>query len=182
MNKEEKDEGIHIPGKRYAFTNINDEVFESKWDGISIKVEPKETIEISDITPLPSAGAGIGHALNEKMTKEMVDGIFQKIGKKDEDEVNQPYFRSRITSQMAIPSLRKKYEDQISRELDPLEEGPALQSLRKQFSSSLVSNIKKTEEHKNWETPQSLDDFAQIEKSNAKIKETPKAVTKKIKA
>lgn len=163
-------EGLYNPTLRFAFTNITNEEFVSYWDGVPIKVPAGETIEVSNVTPIP----GAGHAIAVKMTGEMVDKIMIDEVKLEESRVNTPYYRSPKAGSLGVPAARKVWEDQILRELAPDEESPAIQSIRKQLLQELSNpNEKQTVEP--IAIPTSIDAFAQIAENNQKIPEQPKA-------
>lgn len=132
-------EGLYTPGLRFAFTNITDEDFTSHWNKIPITVKPRETIELSDITPLP--GISMGHNLAVKMTSELVDKIMINNAKLDEIAKNQPYYRSPQASSLGVPGARKIWEDQILREMGQEEESPAMKMMREQLKQELLGNV-----------------------------------------
>ncbi len=173
----EKEQGIFEPGRRYAFTNISDRVFTSRWNGFPIIVQPNETIEVSDVTPMP--GSGMGECLAIKMTKELVDAIMMGNAKADELAKNQPLYRSPLGGLMGVPSARKPIEDSI---LQPLPEDAGIETafLKKKKAEEIISDASKRE-GVSYET--GLQEFAEIPKGGeATIAEKPtkKAVRTKI--
>ena len=123
--------GLFNPLARYAFTNITDEDFTSKWDGQVIgPIKPRQTIELP-------------HHLAVKLTKEMVDSIMIGKAKLDEVSVNQPYYRSPQGSAIGVPAARKVWEDQILRELQVDEESPEIQVMRAKIREELIEDMSK---------------------------------------
>ena len=171
-------EGLYNPTLRFAFTNITNEDFTSKWDGVPVIVKPHETIEVSNTTPIP----GAGHALAIKMTGEMVDKIILDEAKADEmAHPDLPYYRSPKASALGVPAARKVWEDQILRELTPDEESPALQTIRKQMRDEIISG---GEQKKNTEpppVPTSAAEFADLTKPSVPKPEAKPAKVKHVK-
>lgn len=150
--------GLYNPTLRFAFTNITEADFTSYWDKVPIVVKPGETIEISNTTPIP----GAGHALAIKMTGEMVNNIIIGSAKLDEVTKNQPFYRSPQGSSLGVPAARKVWEDQILRELDPEEESPAIQTLRKQMKAEIETGITEKQSSAPVHVPSSLEEFAEL--------------------
>jgi len=116
-----KEDTIFTAGKRFSFTNITNEDFESKWGGVPIVVPPHKTIEISDRVPF--IGAGMGENLALKFTRELVDKIL--LGQVNEMPATTPMEekkRSNVAAGMRVPFQRQKLEDQILKELEPEDE------------------------------------------------------------
>lgn len=181
-------EGIYLPGKRYAFTNITDEDFTSHWAKVPIVIKAHETIEVSDITPIP--GSSMGQNLAIKMTIELTDKIIIGNAKMDEVAKNQPYYRSPIASNLGIPNYRKQFEDQILRELEADEDSPAMQYMREKLKQEILSgnsqeasreDVLKSVPNVNLKAG-NIDGFSEITKKNETIEEVKKpAKTKKVK-
>lgn len=174
-------EGLYNPSLRFAFTNITTEVFTSYWDRIPIVIQPGETIEVSNTTPIP----GAGHAIAVKMTEEMVDKIMMGEAKLDEVNFykNNPgvminSYRSPKGSSLSVPAARKIWEDQILRQLDPEEESPALQTIRKQLLQE-ISGKQEQKADTQIPVPNSIEEFADL---GVKREEKPQkaARTKKV--
>lgn len=128
---------IYTPGLRFAFTNIGNEDFTSYWAQVPIVVKPGDTIEISDITPIP--GQSMGHNLAIKMTMELTDKIIMKEAKLDELTKNQPYYRSPIGFYLNVANQRKPYEDKILRKLAQDEESPAMMYMREKMKQEILA-------------------------------------------
>jgi hypothetical protein len=152
--------GVYQPGLRFAFTNISDENFTSYWDKVPIIVKPHETIEISDITPLP--GRAMGHNLAIKMTTELVDKIMINEIKMDEVAKNQPYYRSPQASSLGVPGARKPWEDKILREMEPDEESPAILMMKKQLKEEILSGGQAEASKEPVSVPTSISEFSEI--------------------
>ena len=121
--------GIYDPSKRFAFTNITSEVFNSAWGGQPIIVQSGQTVELP-------------HHLAVKLTGELVDKIMIGNAKMDEERVNQPYYRSPQGTSLGVPAARKVWEDQILRELQVDEESPELQVMRAQIREEIMNDLK----------------------------------------
>ena len=167
-------QGLYDPRKRFAFTNITDEIFTSYWDKVPINVKPHETIEISVTTPI----VGVGHALAIKMTGELVNKIMMDEAKLDElAHQNVPYYRSPKGGAWGIPNARKVWEDKILRELNPDEESPAIQAIRNQMKKEILTG----EEKQNIEpvkVPTSIEEFADITKKTESEVKAPAKIKK----
>lgn len=151
-------QGLYNPSLRFAFTNITTEAFTSYWNGVPIVIKAGETIEISNITPIP----GAGHAIAVKMTGEMVDKIMMDEAKMDEIRVNTPYYRSPKGTSLGVPAARKPIEDQILRELSPEEESPAIQTIRKQLLEEIQAGGDEKQTTAPVHIPTSIEEFADI--------------------
>lgn len=163
-------EGIHTPGLRFAFTNITTGEFHSSWDGNPIIIQPGQTIEISDLTPIP--GAGMGHTLADLMTDQLIDQIIMGQAKLDEVAKNQPYYRSPEGMNLGVPAARKVWEDQIIRPLEPDEESTEIRAIRSQLKTQLEQDMSRKEGVSYTdETPKSIEEFAQIKSKNSEPKE-----------
>lgn len=172
-------EGLYNPSLRFAFTNITESDFTTHWDKVPITVKPGETIEISNTTPIP----GAGHALAIKMTGEMVDKIILGEAKEDELQKNQPYYRSPKGSSLGVPAYRKTYEDQILRQLDPDEESPAIQILRKQMRAEIEAGVSgERPQAQPVHVPSSLEEFAELTANKTVVAEKKPAKTRKVQA
>jgi len=121
--------GIYDPSKRFAFTNITDDVFTSAWGGQAITIQPGQTIELQ-------------HHLAVKLTGELVDKIMIGNAHMDELQKNQPYYRSPQGSSLGVPAARKVWEDQILRELQVDEESPDIQIMRAKIREEILNDIK----------------------------------------
>ncbi len=170
-------EGTYLPNKRFAFTNITAEPFTSKWNGVPITVGPQETIEISDITPMP--GICMGHNLAVKMTGELVDRIIQGEAKMEEVTYykNNPAalpnaFRSYKNLNVGNPLARQPYEQQILKELSENEDIVSRQSSEKAFLEEIARGA-----DQNRATEQSTEfaDLTDYKKKKAEEVKAPKA-------
>ncbi len=168
--------GLNSPGTRWAFTNITDEDFISHWGGVEIKVKPRETIELSDITPLPEMC--MGHNLAVKMTKELVDKIMIGNAKLDEVAKNLPYYRSPQASSLGVPGARKIWEDQILRSLGQEEESPAMAHMRAKMKEEILSQKEAEPTSEPVHAPASLTDFAELKQGEIKKEIVKKAPAK----
>lgn len=139
--------GLYDPSKRFAFTNITAEVFESAWDGQKIIVNPSQTIELT-------------HHLAVKLTGELVDKIMIGNAKLDELQHKEPYFRSPQGTSLGVPAARKVWEDQILRELQVDEESPEIQIMRAKIREELISDMKKEPSKEGVTAPTSVGEFA----------------------
>ena len=164
----EKEEGIFNPGQRFAFTNITSSVFTSKWNGFPIIVQPGETIEISDVTPMP--GSGMGECLAIKMTKEIVDSIMQGNTKADELAKNNPLYRSPLGGLMGVPSARKPIEDSVLQAL-PEDESISAEFLKKEKANEIINDASK-KEGVSYENQSQ--EFSEVPKSGTVSEEKPK--------
>lgn len=153
-----KTEGMFDPTKRFAFTNIMTEDFRSGWNSVPVIVKPGETIEISNVTPIP----GAGHALAVLMTNQLIDQIIIGEAKLDEVTKNQPYYRSPKGMSLGVPAAREIWEKQIIRELDPEEESPALQTIRKQLREEIETGITAKQETAPVHIPTNISEFAEL--------------------
>ncbi len=162
-------DGIYNPIRRFAFTNILDEVFSSKWDGSPIVVQIGQTVELP-------------HHLAVKLTGELVDKIMIGNAKMDEVRTNQPYFRSPQGSSLGVPAARKVWEDQILRELEVDEESPEIQVLRSQIKTELLNDMKAETSKEAVKIPSSINEFAELGKTEeVKVKKPLRVKTIKIK-
>jgi len=146
-------EGIYDPLKRFAFTNITDEVFTFKWGGQPISVKPQETIELP-------------HHLAVLATTNLVDKIMLDEARKDEEETRKknkdPYWRSPKGISVGVPEARKPYEQKILRELKPDEESPQIQVMRAQIREELERDLKQENSPKVQRMSVSKEEFAEI--------------------
>jgi hypothetical protein len=175
--------GIHTPGLRFAFTNISDVEFVSAWGGNPIPVKSGETIELSDITPIP--GAGMGHTLAQKMTTELVDRIIIGLVKADEDKVKAEkgdnYYRSPKSGSLGVPAMRKEWEDKILEELEPDTDSVQIRAIRNQLKETLINDAAKKEGVADEPLPKSVESFAQIDNEQREEVAKKPIKTKKIK-
>lgn len=171
-----KNEGLFNPTKRFAFTNITVEDFKSAWNSVPVVVKPGETIEISNVTPIP----GAGHALAVLMTNQLIDQIIIGNAKLDESTKNQPYYRSPQGMSLGVPAVREIWEKQIIRELDPEEESPALQTIRKQMREEIEQGISGKQETEPVHIPTSLNEFADLANVKKEMVEVSPVKTKKL--
>lgn len=123
-------EGLFNPFLKFAWTNITEELFESRWDNSPIRVPAGATVELP-------------HHLAVKFTKELVDKIMIGNAKLDELTKNQPFYRSPIGSSLGVPAARKVWEDQICRPIEVDEESPQMQVTRATIKAELLSDLKK---------------------------------------
>lgn len=113
-----KDQGKYDVATRWAFTNISDVPFMSRWNSQPIRVEAGETIEVSDSTPI--FGLGNGDAIGRKMTIELCDQILSTRAHKELEKAMRKNpalvrrtFQSEADIQFKSPTARKVLEDQI---------------------------------------------------------------------
>ena len=104
-------EGVYNPLRRFAFTNITDDLFTFHWNGSPISVKAHETIELP-------------HHLMVIAATKLVDKIMMQQSKEDEIEGRKTDRFYRGASMLGVPAARKVYEDQIVRELEVDEESP----------------------------------------------------------
>lgn len=178
MSLIDKKEGLFDPTKRFAFTNITTEDFKSAWNSVPVIVKAGETIEISNVTPIP----GAGHALAVLMTNQMIDQIIIGDAKLDEVTKNQPYYRSPKGMSLGVPAVRDIWEKQIVRELDADEESPALQTIRKQMREEIEQGIVAKQETEPVHIPTNIGEFADLDLVNRKetVQEVAPVKTKKL--
>ena len=129
--KEAIEGGVYNPSRRFAFTNITDDLFTFHWDGKPISVKSHQTIELP-------------HHLAIIATNRLVDKILVEESKADEVEgqkVN-PLYRSRKGIALGgVPTYRKTFEDKILRELLVDEESPQIAVMRAQIREQLKADI-----------------------------------------
>lgn len=149
-----KNAGLFDPSKRYAFTNITEEVFTSAWGGAPIVVQPGETVELSQ------------HLAN-KLTDELVDKIM--IGNIKMNEVE--YYKNnpntapnmyRAPSNLGVPAARKVWEDKIVRELAVDEESPQIQVMRAELKAQLKAELEAQPSKEPPKVPVSLEEFSEL--------------------
>ena len=102
-------QGMFDPTKRYAFTNITDENFQFGWNGVTIDVAPKETIELPQY-------------LAYQATNKIIDQIIMSKSKRDLDkirETNPGFLTPPGAGMMGVPAYRLTFEDMVVRELPP---------------------------------------------------------------
>lgn len=139
-------DGLFDPSARYAFTNISDEVFTSRWGGIPITVEPHQTIKIERHSPVENGG----QAVAIKMTTELVDLIMTNVVRMDEmqmmadQKLTRNMARSDKAMSIGVPSARKEWEDKILKRLGADEEiGQGelsnMESMRESLKAEIVS-------------------------------------------
>lgn len=153
-------EGLFNPMLKFAFTNITEEVFESKWNGSPITIPPGATVELP-------------HHLAVKFTKELVDKIMIGNAKLDEIAKNQPYYRSPQGSSLGVPAARKVWEDQICRQMAVDEESPQTQVLRATIKAELLADMAKEPAKQGSQealsgAPTSVSEFADLINRNEK--------------
>ncbi len=124
-------EGIYNPTLRFAFTNIDTESYELKWDGkVLVTIKPGESVELP-------------HHLAVMATGELVDRIMIRETKEDElahmnvIQNGLPY-RSPKGIAMGVPAARKPFEDKILKEL-PIDKAS---SQFKILQSQLIDELK----------------------------------------
>lgn len=143
-----RSDGLFNPLRRFAFTNITEDVFISHWDGQPITVQAGQTVELT-------------HHLANKLTDELVDKIMIGEAKLDEVTKNQPYYRSPKGSSLGVPAARKVWEDQIVRELQVDEESPEIQTMRAKIREEVLSDLKREPAKAEIQLP-SMTEFAEI--------------------
>lgn len=151
-------EGLYNNTRRFAFTNITEEVFTSAWDSQPITVQPGQTVELP-------------HHLADKLTDELVNQIMIGDAKLDEVTKNQPYYRSPKGSSLGVPAARKVWEDQIVRELQVDEESPEIQVMRAKIREEVLADLKREPAKTEIQLP-SMTEFAEIKEGS--IKEVPR--------
>jgi hypothetical protein len=103
------EQGMFDPTKRYAFTNITDEVFQFGWNGVTIDVAPKETVELPQY-------------LAYQAVNKIIDQMIMSKNKKDLDKVretNPNYLTPPGAGMMGIPAYRETFEKMVVREIAP---------------------------------------------------------------
>ena len=109
-------EGMFNPIARFAFTNVLDEDFSSKWSGQTHAVKAHQTVKLP-------------HYLAAKFTKEIVDILMNRD--------NRELF-------MAVPAMRKPYEDRVLALL-PDEQSTELEIIKSQFIEQLQRDTARPE-------------------------------------
>ena len=165
-------EGLFNPLLRFAWTNITEEKFESKWNGSPITVPAGATVELT-------------HHLAVKFTKELVDKIMIGNAKLDEITKNQPYYRSPLGSSLGVPLARKVWEEQICRQMAVDEESPQVQVIRATIKAELLADMSKEPARQGSENavtsaPPTVQEFADLTKKETKT-ELPPIKLKEIK-
>ena len=126
-------EGLFDNARRFAFTNITDEVFTSKYDGRPIVVQPHQTIELP-------------HYLIVKLTGELVDKIMLGVATTD-DHAHRPtnqFYRSPAGTNFGIPNQREPLERQIARELKEDEESPEVTIIRQEERRKVLADLERS--------------------------------------
>lgn len=121
-------EGMFNPLRRFAFTNITDDLFTFHWDGKPISVKAHDTIELP-------------HHLAFIAVTRLVDKIMINEAKRDEEEGKKVDRFYRGKNMMGVPQARKVYEDKIVRELAVDEESPQIAVLRTQIRDQVLADI-----------------------------------------
>jgi hypothetical protein len=149
-----KNDGLFDPSKRFAFTNISEEVFTSAWGGAPIVVQPGQTVELP-------------HHLANKLTDELVDKIM--IGNVKMDEVE--YYKKnpntapnmfRAPNSLGVPAARKVWEDQIVRELAVDEESPQVQVMRAELKAQLEAELSAQPAREPVQVPTNIAEFSEL--------------------
>lgn len=150
----EKGEGMYNPLWKFAFTNITEEDFTSKWNGDPIVVKAGQTVTLP-------------HHLADKMTDELVNKIMTTAIKANEvkyykDNPNTAPNFYRAPSSLGVPAARKVWEDQIVRRLAVNEESPEMQVMRAEMREQLEADMAKTKSNKPPVAPKGVEEFAEI--------------------
>lgn len=167
-------EGLFNPALKFAFTNITEEEFVSAWDGQPIKVPAGATVELT-------------HHLAVKLTKELVDKIMIGNAKLDElafyaKNPNTAPNMYRSPSSLGVPAARKKWEDQICRQMEVDEESPQIQIMRATIKAELMADLQKETASSNplANAPASIAEFADLTKKEEEV-EKPALKVKTVK-
>ncbi len=159
-------EGVYNPLKRFAFTNITDDLFTFHWDGKPISVKAHDTIELP-------------HHLMYIAATKLVDKIMINDAKRDEEEGKKTdrFYRGR--NMMGVPDARKVYEDQIVRELEVDEESPQIAVLKAQIRDQVLNDLevgaKKAAPVESIVASINLDAMTQVKDKNETVSEFPAA-------
>lgn len=124
--------GVYDPTKRFAFTNITEEVFTFKWDGRPITVPAGATVELP-------------HHLAILATTDLVDKIMQGIANDDETaqrkKTGNMYYRSPKGAMLGVPAAREVWETKILVELEPNMESPQIALIKAQLVEELKKDL-----------------------------------------
>lgn len=149
-------DGIYDPSKRFAFTNITDEDFITKWNGVPIKVAPKQTVTMQ-------------HHLAVKATGEMVDKIMLGEIKAEEmkmaKKTKEPLWRSPKATSVGVPAARKPYEDMILKELQSEDDSPEIAMIKASAREEITRDINAEPSKAIDKMAVSSSEFAEIKKS-----------------
>ena len=129
------EQGMFDPTKRYAFTNITEELFQFGWNGVTIDVAPKETVELPQY-------------LAYQAVNKMIDQLIMSKNKKDLDkirETNPAYLTPPGAGMMGIPAYRLTFESAIVRELPPKAGADAKLDIIR-AKEQIMSDIKRSQE------------------------------------
>lgn len=121
-------DGVFNPLRRFAFTNITNDLFTFHWNSQPISVKAHETVELP-------------HHLMVVATTKLVDKIMIQKSKEDENEGKKTDRFYRGASMLGVPAARKVYEDQIVRELQVDEESPQIAVMRSQIRDQVLKDI-----------------------------------------
>lgn len=121
-------DGVFNPLRRFAFTNITDDVFTFHWDGKPITVKAHDTVELP-------------HHLMVIAATKLVDKIMINNAKADEIEGRKTDRYYRGANMMGVPAAREVYESKIVRELEVDEESPQIQVMRAQIRDQVIKDI-----------------------------------------
>lgn len=158
-------DGVFNPLRRFAFTNITDDLFTFHWNSQPISVKAHDTIELP-------------HHLMVIAAIKLVDKIMINNAKKDEIEGRKTDRFYRGANLMGVPEARKVYEDQIVRELAIDEESPQISVMKAQIRDQILHDIevgaKKAAPVESVVASVKLENFAEIkEGGNQAIEEFP---------
>lgn len=156
-------EGLYNPALRFAFTNITETPFESKWNSSPIIVPAGVTIELE-------------HHLAVKLTKELVDKIIMGEAKLDEVTKNKEGYRSPIGMSLGVPAARRIWEDKICRQLAVDEESPEIQIMRAKIKEELLADLSTETSREPVPTPSNLSEFAELGAVQEKVEKKPMRV------
>lgn len=142
-------DGIYDPRKRFAFTNITAEPFNSAWDGQPIGVQAGQTVELP-------------HHLAVKLTGELVDKIMIGNAKMDEVAKSQPYYVSPRATSLGVPSARKVWEDQILVQIESQDNSTQAQIDLASIKAELKNNLDPNKQVLEAPLPSKVEEFADL--------------------
>jgi len=117
-------EGMYNPLVRFAFTNVLDTEFKSYWNSRPFTVKPHETVKLT-------------HHLAVKFTKELVDKLM---------------FLDKKPESLAIPELRKPYENKVLALL-PFEDENQLEIIKGDFLDQIARDTSRPEGEPDAQSP-----------------------------
>lgn len=150
----DKEAGLFNPSRWFAFTNITNEKFVSAWDKEPIIVEANETIKVPEY-------------LAKKLSTELIDKILIGNAKADEMKVNQPYYRSPLGMNLAVPAIRDQWEAKMLVELPKGEVPGGLQIIRTKLRQELEADMAKQPGVATESAPVAFEEFAALDNTTA---------------